>query len=90
MKKKLCVIGTIFTFAVIVAVSTNISFQKSTDLKLNKLEAFAECENSVKVNGTIITTTVCNRKTSVGGVLLNVKCDDTATTSCSFTNVGVN
>ncbi|MBD9179726.1 MAG: hypothetical protein EGP82_11230 [Odoribacter splanchnicus] len=88
MKKKLVMIGAIFTFAIVLAASTNIGFQKSTDLRMNRLEAFAECENTVKVNGAIITTTVCNRKTNVGGVIANVKCNATATTSCSFTNVG--
>lgn len=47
----------------------------------------SDCPKTV-INGTIITTTVCNRKTSTAGVLLNVKCDTDAETSCSFTNVG--
>lgn len=90
MKKKLGIMGAIFTFAIVLAASTNIGFQKSTDLKMNRLEALAECENSVKVNGSIITTTVCNRKTNLAGTIGKVKCNATATTSCSFTNVGAN
>lgn len=76
--------------SIVLAANTNVGLQKPSDLKLNKLEAFAECENSVKVDGSIITTTVCNRKTNVGGAILNVKCNADATTKCSFTNVGVN
>ncbi|GHT61489.1 hypothetical protein AGMMS50239_12500 [Bacteroidia bacterium] len=69
-------------------VNLNSQSNKLSAVSLANVEALAECENTVNTSGSIITVTVCNRKTNVGGTLLGVSCNADATTSCSFTNVG--
>lgn len=90
MKKKLLIVGAIFTFSLVVAATTGLNIQKTVNLKLNQSEALAECEDTIKKDGGIIIVTVCNRKTNFGGAITDVKCNAPATTSCSFSNVGVN
>lgn len=45
------------------------------------------CKDQVIRDGALITTIVCNRKTSVLGGLAGASCDAEATTKCSYTTM---
>ncbi|MEB2775672.1 hypothetical protein SYJ56_10165 [Algoriphagus sp. D3-2-R+10] len=45
------------------------------------------CKDKVIRDGELITTIVCNRKTTLGGAMIGAHCTKVATTSCSFTNM---
>ena len=47
-----------------------------------------DCEGSVSCEGSVIIVTVCDRSTSITGVILNTPCDkDDPGKKCTFTNV---
>ena len=91
MKKK--ILGGLAVLAIAAIAAWNVNFGSKTegmmsDVKLANVQALADCEDSIVINGTIITVTVCNRRTSVGNSLTGICCGDTDDNSCSFTNVG--
>ena len=87
-KKRILVAIGVSAIAVAVAFNFNISLrgESLSYLSLAYVEALAECEESIEKKGSIIVVTVCDRKTSVGGQLLNLNCDADDSTPCSFTN----
>ncbi|WP_313381507.1 NVEALA domain-containing protein [Proteiniphilum saccharofermentans] len=87
MKKKIFVGIAVLAMAAIAAFNVNLNTNSEVSLlTLANVEALAQCENKVEVNGQIITTTVCNRKTSTMDRLSGYKCATEASTSCQFTN----
>jgi len=90
MKKKFFGGIAVLAIAVVAILSVNLNANNSSlsGISLENVEALAACEEGIKKDGMIITTTVCDRKTSIMDRLLNICCGTTSSSSCSYTNNG--